>query len=428
MGNEIVLASIGSLGDIHPLVAVGLALNSRGITTRLAVPEDNVKKVQAAGLQAAGIFPSADHVCHELGMSSHDVAARVMRDQEFMMRELVLGYLERCVRSLDEVAENAKAIVGPILSPAGAIVAEMRGIPHIPVALQPMVILSAYAPPYDPGYPFFFQAPRLAASRGVNRASLAMLKAFLRWKYLKLINDVRQRLGLEKSDVTPVFGLSGREPMVLGLYSSVLGSVQPDFPVNTILTGFPIFDADEPDRPDADANLIDALEFCKRGSAPIVFTLGSFAVFAPGDFYQTSLAVARRLGRRSLLLVGQNEVSVEGDDVFVARYLPHSKVFHRASLIVHHGGIGTTAQALRAGKPQVVVPHFADQFDNARRLERDRLAISVPGRSYGIDRATRAIERALHLDANGQIREAQRIVSAETGADTAATAIITALG
>jgi UDP:flavonoid glycosyltransferase YjiC (YdhE family) len=344
-----------------------------------------------------------------------------------MLKDLVLGYLEYCVRRLDEVADDARAIVGPMLSPAGGIVAEMRGIEHIPVALQPMVILSAYDPPYDPAYSMLLQTPQLSASIYWNRVCLAMLRTFVRAKYLRPVNDVRARLGLPRSNLTPVFGLTGHEPTVLGLYSSLMGSVQPDFPANTVLTGFPLFDKGEPDKPCEAATLQRLQAFITAGTAPIVFTLGSFAVFAPDNFYQTSLNVARRLRRRSVLLIGENDISVNGDDVFVARYVPHSQVFPHASVVVHHGGIGTTAQALLAGKPQVVVPHFADQFDNAKRLERLRVATSVPCQKYRVDRAAEAIDRAERLIKRNAIFEARKIVENESGAETAANAIIEAL-
>lgn len=428
MGDEIVLATIGSLGDVHPMIAVGQALQARGVRTRLAVPQDNVKKVDAAGLVATGILPSAEQICRDLGMTPQEVASRVIRDQDFMMNDLVLGYLEHCVQRLDAVSGNALAIVSPTLSPVGAIVAEMRNIPHIPVALQPMVVLSVHEPPYYPNFPVLLQAPRFGASRTWNRFCLAFLELLLRYRYLRPINEVRVRLGLPSTRVPPVFGLSGKEPLVLGLYSSLIGRVRPDFPANTVLTGFPVFDSDEPNLGNEDEILSRLKQFLAAGSPPIVFTLGSFAVHAPSDFYETSVRVARQLQMRCVLLSGDNEIPPQGDDVFIARYIPHSKVFPQASIIVHHGGIGTTGQALLAGKPQIVVPHFADQFDNACRLERLGVARTVIGQKYDVRRVIEAIKGVQCPKVNAKVLEAQQVVRQETGADTAARAIIKALG
>jgi UDP:flavonoid glycosyltransferase YjiC (YdhE family) len=130
---------------------------------------------------------------------------------------------------------------------------------------------------------------------------------------------------------------------------------------------------------------------------------------------------------RCVLLSGDNEIPPQGDDVFIARYIPHSKVFPQASIIVHHGGIGTTGQALLAGKPQIVVPHFADQFDNARRLERLGVARTVIGQKYCVGRVIEAIKGVQCPRVNAKVLEAQQVVRQETGADTAARAIIKAL-
>lgn len=112
--------------------------------------------------------------------------------------------------------------------------------------------------------------------------------------------------------------------------------------------------------------------FLATGDPPLVFTLGSAAVHIADDFYAESLKAARLLGRRAVLLVGpQGDTGVaDGPDVIAVAYAPFSTLFPRAAAIVHQGGVGTTQQALRAGRPQLVVPHLGDQFDNGARVAR----------------------------------------------------------
>ncbi|MGI9521450.1 MAG: glycosyltransferase [Hyphomicrobiaceae bacterium] len=426
MRDEVVLATIGSLGDVHPLIAVGQALQERGVPTRMGVPRDNLGKVRAAGLLAEAIFPGQDQICTDLSMEPSEVASRLIHDKDFMLRDVVLGYLRHCVEHLEATAARARAIVGPTLSPAGSIVAEKLGIPFIPVAFQPMVLLSIHDPPRDPSFPVLVGTPQSVVGRSWNRLCLSLLKSWLRRKYLKQINDLRSLHDLPSTTQSPVFGLKGDEPLVLGLYSSLLVRERSSSSVNTVTTGFPLFDADEP----REALAVESEEgqrletFLSNGSAPIVFTLGSLAVHAKTDFFDVSLAAARELKMRSIMLTGSSEVSFDGDDTFSMRYFPHSKVFPRAAIIVHHGGIGTTGQALLAGKPQVVVPHFADQFDNAFRLARLGVAKTVHARRYNVQSAVALVAGTNTSQVREFARKAQQVVMTENSSETAATAII----
>src|SRR5262249_26874058 len=155
---------------------------------------------------------------------------------------------------------------------------------------------------------------------------------------------------------------------VLALYSPRLGEPQPDWPPQTVLTGFAQYDDF-----DGEHRLPEDLEkFLGDGPPPIVFTLGSDVLTAPPDtFYADSVVAAKLLGRRAVLLgfplppgrIGESEVYCQSHASF-------SAVFPRAAAVVHHGGIGTTAIALKAGKPMLIVPGSFAQPDTAARLVR----------------------------------------------------------
>jgi UDP:flavonoid glycosyltransferase YjiC (YdhE family) len=151
------------------------------------------------------------------------------------------------------------------------------------------------------------------------------------------------------------------------MFSSLLSTVQPDWPAATQVTGFAFYDRDE-DR----SGLSPELErFLQSGPAPIVFTLGSSAVLDAGSFYSVSAEAARRLGRRAILLIGKDErnrLNSLPEGVIAVEYAPYSELFPRAAAIVHQGGAGTTGQALRAGKPMLFMPYAHDQPDNAYRV------------------------------------------------------------
>jgi UDP:flavonoid glycosyltransferase YjiC (YdhE family) len=209
---------------------------------------------------------------------------------------------------------------------------------------------------------------------------------------------------------------------VLGLFSSTLARKQPDHPPQTIITGFPFYDA-------ADAAPVDPdlLRFLDEGEPPIVFTLGSSAVWVAGDFYQTSIAVTQALGRRALLLAGEATSELRARvpaSIGVFDYAPHSIVMPRAGVNVHQGGVGTTGQALRAGRPMLVVPYGQDQPDNARRCVELGIARTIPRNRFNAARLERELLALLSDPTVAARAEAVgATVRAERGTETACDAI-----
>ena len=139
--------------------------------------------------------------------------------------------------------------------------------------------------------------------------------------------------------------------------------------------------------------------FLAAGEAPIVFTLGSSAVYDAGDFYTASIQIAQRLNRRAVLLTGrvpENQALPSlPPTVLACDYVPHSHVFPRAAVNVHQGGIGTLAQAMYAGKPMLVVPFSHDQPDNAERAARLGIGRALPRRKFSIAAAVAALGELL---------------------------------
>ncbi len=209
------------------------------------------------------------------------------------------------------------------------------------------------------------------------------------------IVKLRSELGIP-SEMNAILEGQFSPHLTLALFSPVFGQPQPDWPPNTVITGFPFYD--EP------AEMDTALRnFLTDGEAPVVFTLGSAASMAPGKFFEESLAAIAKLRCRAILIVGlyaPNQFR-EGLPPGVAAfpYAPYEQLFHAAAVTVHHGGIGTTAPALRSGRPALVVPFAFDQPDNAARAKKLGLARSIFIHQYNAATAARELEPLLH-DAN----------------------------
>jgi hypothetical protein len=291
------------------------------------------------------------------------------------------------------------------------------------IVLQPLLFMSAFDPPVIPKAEWLTLLLRALGPRATG-AALSMIK-FALGTMLRPVHALRREIGLARTTANPVFEGQFSALGAIGLYSTVLGAARPDYPRPTAVVGFAHFDSVD----GAAAALEPALEeFLDAGPAPLVFTLGSLVVNSPGTFYRDSLQAARLLHKRAVLLVGETAVARDAPlctaDVHVCAYAPHSLLFPRADVIVHQGGIGTLAQGLRSGRPQLIVPFFGDQLDNAARAAALGCARVLPPHAYaaaaahelalltgGADYAVRAaIVRERLLGEDGAARAARVIL------------------
>ncbi|HEX7854875.1 MAG TPA: glycosyltransferase [Sphingobium sp.] len=415
---RIVLATIGSLGDLHPFIAIGRALTMQGHHVVLAVPEDGVTKVRAAGLDAASILPGYAAICNRLGLSPDEAAAKVLADTNFVVDQILLPSLRSSTAALDELSADADVIVGSIFALASEIVSEKRSLPLASVVLQPMTLFSAWQPPMAPRFEIMRHQPRNALGRGWNRTFYALARAALRRRHARQIDAVRTEHGLPPSRGAPLLDHGPATAAVVCCWSRALSALPPDAPHNAVLTGFPFFDSES----GADEEIAVELQtFLHEGPPPLVFTLGSFAVASADRFYEEAIALSHALGRRALMLTGQPGPPRRDGDCLLMNYAPHSAVFPHAAAIVHHAGIGTTGRALRAGRPQIVVPHFGDQFDNAARLEAAGIGLTIHRGRFKADQTLNIVTRVLTLPATADAASrAAQIIAEEDGAAEAA--------
>jgi UDP:flavonoid glycosyltransferase YjiC (YdhE family) len=247
--------------------------------------------------------------------------------------------------------------------------------------------------------------------RGARRATR-------RW--MDPVYDLRAELGLPRGG-DPIYEGQFSPTLTLALFSRVLAAPQADWPPKVEVTGFAFYNG-------PDGLSLELQAFLDAGPAPVVFTLGTSAVGAAGRFYHESADAVARLGVRAVLLTGgfaDNEPpGARSGKIFVTDRAPHELLFPRAAAIVHQGGIGTTAQALRSGRPMLIVPHAHDQPDNAYRVARLGVGRTVFPARYRAARVARELRRLLLDPGTGRrASEVAALVRAEGGADAAATAI-----
>ena len=418
---RIVLSNIGTFGDINPLIALALELKRRGHTPVMALPAVYQPKIVPLGLEFHSIRPDIDPTNTILVEMIYDVNKGTERG----LREFLFPVLRHTFDDLlDAATKPARAdllLLGE-LNYAGPIVAEVTGIPWASYVLAPFSFFSAFDPPVLPPYPRLARADKLIPGMGRGMRRLAR---FVTRKWPEPVYDLRRELGLPR-DKNPIFDAKHSPHLVLALFSRVLGVEQKDWPENTLVTGFCFYDADA-----GNAALPPHLEaFVSAGEPPVVFTLGSAAVLAAGSFYEVSARAAKRLGGRAVLLIGTDPrnrpTESLPDSICVAEYAPYSALFNRASLVVHQGGVGTTAQCLRAGKPMLIMPYSHDQPDNARRMRRLGAGRTILRSNYKPWRVTRALRAMLGMPSLAEsAQSAARQIAKENGVETAVNALET---
>ncbi len=387
---RIVLSTIGTFGDVNPLVAIALELKRRGHTPVMAIPAVFKSKIEPLGLEFHEVRPDIDPKNTILVEMVYDVkkgTERGLRDFLFpVLRQTYDDLLDACTKP-----ERADLLMVGELNYAGPIVAEVTGIPWASYALAPLSFFSAFDPPVLPPYPRLARADK--AVPGFGRV-IRRVARFVTRNWSEPVYELRRELGLKKG-ANPLFDAKHSPYLVLALFSRVLGKEQKDWPEHTEITGFCFYDADG-----GNQALPEHLEkFVAAGAPPVVFTLGSAAVLAAGKFYEFSARAAIKLGIRAVLLVGNDPRNVPKgtlpDSICVAEYAPYSGLFPRAAMVVHQGGVGTTAQCLRAGKPMLIMPYSHDQPDNARRMRRLRVSRTIQRENYTPARVARKLSKML---------------------------------
>ena len=387
---RIVLSNIGTYGDTNPLIAIALELKRRGHTPVMALPAVYEPKIAPLGLEFHAVRPDIDPANTILVEMVYDIK----NGTEHGLRNFLFPALRETYDDLLDAAtkpERADLLLVGELNYAGPLVAEVTGIPWASYVLAPLSFFSAFDPPVLPPYPRLARADK--AVPGFGRI-IKRVARFASRKWPEPIYELRRELGLPKG-ANPLFDAKHSPHLVLALFSRVLGTEQKDWPAHTLITGFCYYDADA-----GNAALPPELErFLAAGEPPVVFTLGSAAVLAAGDFYEVSAKAAMRLGIRAVLLIGtdpRNQLKTAlPETVCVAEYAPYSKLFSRTSMVVHQGGVGTTAQCLRAGKPMLIMPFSHDQPDNARRMRRLKVARVMQRGNYKPWRVARRLKKML---------------------------------
>jgi rhamnosyltransferase subunit B len=355
---KIYLCPVGSHGDVHPFVGLARTLADRGRDVTVVVSEPFLDLVERCGLKSLmlGTRQEFDE------LASHPDLWRPLRGPAFVARHGILPGMRRGFDLLKDACEAGDAfLVGSTLGFGFRLLHDVYGTPLVTVHLQPQMFWSEYA------------SPQLSKDvwmqdwmpKWIKRWQFRLgIKFFLDRVLLGDLNQFRGELGLAPvASSTDMFHSPQR---VIGMFPGWFSPPQPDWPQQAKLADFPLWDES------GVTPIGDELEnFLREGEAPIAFTPGS-AMVNDTRFFAAAAEACRRLGKRGLLLT-RHPAQIPKDlpeGVRHFEYAPFSELLPRCAALVHHGGIGTTAQALAAGIPQLIRPLSHDQPDNVARVKR----------------------------------------------------------
>ncbi len=351
------LTPVGSSGDVHPYVGIGRELRERGHDVSVLTAEPHRSVVESAGLEFVSVFSAAEY---EAAIRHREIwhPTRSFRT----VLEFIVKGLEPTWRELEARYEPGRTfVVGHPLGFAARAFEDKTGVAAATLQLAPSSLRTVHRTTVLPpatdisGWPLF---AKRAVWWLIDRLQIDPLIAppLNRWRAEHGLPPVRR-----------IFRTWMNSPRrVLALFPEWFGPRQPDWPPQLEYVSFPLWDAAKTDTLDPELE-----RFLQSGSAPVVATPGSANTQA-APFFAALAAALTQSGRRGLFLTGFPEQlprELPGT-IVTRRYAPLARVLPHAAVLVHHGGVGTMAQAFAAGTPQLVMPMAFDQPDNAMRAQR----------------------------------------------------------
>ncbi len=391
---------------------MGRALMERGHTVDFLVNPYYQHQVQEAGINFMALGEYMD--LKRVGVDYPDIM-HPRKGMKVVLNALLVPTSRAAFERIHQIARTAQrpdAVVQHIICPGAGWACQQLRIPCAHTVLSPLNWVSRHEPIIGAGW----QPENPPA--WVGRLLRAVMLPIMGRIFDPPLAGLRRELGLSKQRNILINCMRGGA-LNLAMWSPALRGALPDDPATGVICGFPWHDR----HGQVEAPSAEIEEFLNNGEPPILFCLGTAAVHVAGDFYDHAARACHMLGRRGLLLVGPGCPAPRElpQGVRAFSYAPFSAVMPKCALNVHHGGIGSTGQALRAGRPTVVIPHAHDQWDNAARLRRLGVSETLHRSKVNAPRLARVLNQILtRPEAAAKALQLAQMMSGEDGAAIAA--------
>jgi rhamnosyltransferase subunit B len=345
----------GSDGDIHPHLGLGSELAARGHEVLFLTSFDYLDLATVHGFEALSIIDPCDKEDFESAKNQGSIA-KIRTRCNFFSRK-VAAICELVASRLDE---RTVLVSPPFACPIAKLLHLRYRVPYVSTVLSPASLCSLRNPPAFKFGEWFASLPWQARRVLFRGLEYLIVDPGFRW----LLRDILRSMQVPAPHRV-ISNWSFSPQKILGLFPEWFCPRAQDWPPQLALTGFPLHEpsAGEQELP------VELRCFLDAGSAPVVFTAGT-ETKTVRSFFDIALRTAQSLRVRAIFLTRLgDQVPIVPASIYHANYVSLQSLLPHAAAIVHHGGIGTVAQAMRAGVPQLALPGRLDQFDNAKHVE-----------------------------------------------------------
>jgi vancomycin aglycone glucosyltransferase len=400
---RVILTSHGSTGDIYPIIGLAVAMQKAGHNVRFATIPHYKAEVENAGVEFYPLCPNWEQADLSYWMGR----LQKIRTPIYQLREIYVGarpYIPEMIGRMDEALRSADLLVSSYLFPMNKSIADRRGVPFATFAFAHHVVPSPDYPPEN------VPSPKWLPSR--------VRRAWNRWLW-QTANAIVDRV-INNATRTPMraaqlpkvrnFFSAPADRVLVGVSEQLMRPKGAQIDPRFRYTGYCRWQAPQDDALDRELTA-----FCAGEKVPIL-TFGSMVYENPGAAMER-LVASWPNDRKLIVQRGWAQFPALSQDgrIKVIGKVSHDQLFRHASVIVHHGGAGTTASALHAGKPQIIVPHIGDQSFFGSEVERLGCGFRIARTSWP-ETLSSAIERLrLNPNASRNAERVQQILQQEDG-------------
>lgn len=393
---RILLAPVGTEGDVRPIATLAAALSRAGHEPLLLVAPDFVDLCRGCGAHPTAVGPEFRPKMDQLAQEAN---GRPWTAWKALLKGLREGVSDQ-FRLLAPHAQGVDLFVGTALQFSIHSFADQLGVPSCQIGHVPMLVQSRHLAP-----------PNFPRSLGIlNPLAWRLIFWSLEWALRDTMDHERNRMGL--APLQGPFKRHFERPFLLAMDPD-LAPLPADAPARAVQCGY-IRDDDTAPLPE------DVESFLRAGAPPVFIGFGSMVDADAAALGRIVREAVGKAGVRAIVARGWSDLRTGDEQILSAGHVPHLKLFPRCAAVVHHGGAGTSWAVSRSGVPQVVVPHLMDQPWWAHRLSDLGVAARVvPHNRLDADRLAEAIRRAVAMDP-AVCRNLSKSLAARRGSDEAA--------
>ncbi len=378
-----IIMAIGSAGDLFPYIKIGNALKKRGHDVLVLSSENFQELIEKNNLSFASVATTEEYHKH---ITNIDISNKMGQANRLIVKYLMTVAMERIHQAvLENYEKNNTILISYQLCMGARIAQDKLGIPNVTLHLSPSSFISV-----EKTAKMYATKPVIGKFKIFSKFAIWLYKLMM-YQFVKSeTNELRKKIGLPV--IKKLYPWIYSPDKVLGMYPEWLAETEPDFPEQSSITTFPLTKI-KPAKLDPELK-----KFLNSGSKPIVFTPGSPYNTSAIRLFEMATTACKNLNERGIIVSKHKDLVPENlpEHMYYADFVDFETLLPLSKAVLHHGGIGTSAEALRAGIPQIIAPYGFDQPENAFFLKKLGLADDIKTKSVTAKELTAKIKALIY--------------------------------